>query len=100
MKNLYYRIYLGCFPGVGFNHKVDHVADTLLRKSMKSGIRDVSGDDYYMYITFKDGVRAKLWNVSRYYAWLSRGSIGSYTYDGGRPTVKTMYELIQLLKTI
>lgn len=99
MKNLYYRIYLGCFP-IGFNYNVDNVADTLLRKSMKSGISDVSGDNHYMYITFKDGVRAKLWNVNKYYAWLSRGCIGNYNYSDGRPTVQTMYELIQLLKTI
>jgi hypothetical protein len=100
MKNLYYRIYLGCFPGVGFNHKVDHVADTLLRKSMKSGIKYISSGACFMYITFKDGVKTKLWNVNKYYAWLSRGYIGNYNYDCGRPTVKTMYELIQLLKTI
>jgi hypothetical protein len=97
MMNILYRIYLG---ELGFNYKVDHVADTLLRKSMKSGIKDISGDDYYIHITFKDGVRAELWNVGKYYAWLSRGCIGNYNYDDGRPTVKTMYELIQLLKTI
>jgi hypothetical protein len=97
MMNILYRIYLG---ELIFNHKVDHVADTLLRKSMKSGIKDISSDAYFMYITFKDGVKAKLWNAGKYYAWLGRGYIGNYTYDDGRPTVKTMYELIQLLKTI
>jgi hypothetical protein len=97
MMNILYRIYLGEWV---FNHKVDHAADTLLRKSMKSGIKDINSDAYYMYITFKDGVKAKLWNANKYYAWLSRGYIGNYNYDYGRPTVKTMYELIQLLKTI
>lgn len=99
MKNIYYRIYFGVLVS-GFNYPIDYTLDTLLRKSMKSGIKDVSGDSYFIYLTFNDGVKAKLWNVNRYYAWACKGFIGEYSFEDGRPTVEIMHKLIQLLKTI
>jgi hypothetical protein len=43
------------------------------------------------HISFKcNGVECQLWDSNKYYAWLSRGSIGDYEWDRKRPTTSTM----------
>lgn len=80
---------------------VCNVLDSLLNKKLDLGIDKVSSNDYFINITFKDGVRCSMWNANKYYDWLSSGSIGNYNWIDVRPHKSTMRRLeCELIKFI
>ena len=76
-----------------FNYCVDSILDSILNKELDSGISECITNSFYIDITFNTGVKATLWNENKWYAWLSRGNIGNYTWDNARPRRKTMWRL-------
>ena len=89
------------------NYSVDRALDALLTKAMDSGIKAVTGGDYYLDITFNDGSHLNAWNVNRYYAWLCKGRFaypnkddGEYSWCNARPRRATMARLYKMLGEI
>lgn len=76
-----------------FNDDVDPSLDIILNKELDSGISKCCVDSFYIKLTFNTGVKATLWNANQWYAWVCRGNIGKYTWDGARPRRKTMWRL-------
>lgn len=75
------------------NYPVDKILNRILKHKLNAGIKKITSDDYYIYIQFNDNTNACMWNVNKYYSWLSKGSIVGYTWDGCRPTRRTMWRL-------
>lgn len=72
------------------NDPVDPLLDKMLNKCLDKGINELSTTEYNLHIVFNNNVEANLWNTNRWYGWLSRGNIGPYVFDDGRPKKKTM----------
>lgn len=75
------------------NYSVDKVLDTILSKCIDSGIKSYKTTAYFMNIDFNNGINAVLWNANKYYAWISEGYIGTYSFRGVQPSKKTMRKL-------
>lgn len=81
------------------NYPIDDYLDNILRRAIDSGIISITTEDgYYITISFRNGSTAELWNENRYYAWLSRGNVDNYHYDGARPKKSTMRKLRKAMK--
>lgn len=78
-----------------FIYDVDSTLDSILNKELDSGISECIISECYLDITFNTGVKAKLWNEGKWFAWVSRGNIGKYTWDEARPRRKTMWRLMK-----
>lgn len=74
-------------------YPVDRNLNTLLIHKLSKGIKKITSGSYYIDIQFNDNSTAHMWNSGRYYAWLSRGNIGDFYWDGARPTRSVMLKL-------
>ena len=77
-------------------HEWDVKVDTLLKESLKSGLKKVSTDNYYIYAYFNNGLQFEMWNANKYYGWLHRGTVydesgdDKFKWINKRPSRKTM----------
>lgn len=77
-----------------FNDRVDNFLDSILNRKLIIGIKEIDKiDGHYITIIFNDNTRMVAWNSNKWYAWLSQGLIGNYTWKDGRPRRKTMRKL-------
>ncbi len=72
-------------------YDVDKILDSILLKSISSGIKSLERDSYEMHIVFNDGSRATMWDTSTISAWLSSGYIEfsddkKYNWTASRPS--------------
>lgn len=86
------------------NDKEDKDVSVILWVCLQSGIEEIIRDNRHLIIKFKNGVTARLWNVNKYYAWLSAGSFvdGSnktfYEYDNARPSRDVMWMMYKAIR--
>lgn len=92
---------------VTFNNDYCPILDRLFNKNISSGIKSVTAkDNYYLYITFNNGNKLKVWNTNKYYGWLNEGSFIDenkkhiYTWFESRPKRKTMIRFRKLLERL
>lgn len=71
-------------------YKPDKVLDELLNKYLDSGIKYVRFSSVFIRVIFNNDKVGIFWNLNKYKEWLSRGSIGNYSYRKVRPKRKTV----------
>lgn len=92
---------------LSFVHMVDKEekdVSVILWVCLQSGIEEIINDNYYLYIKFKNGVTARLWNRNKFYAWLSEGAFVDesnntiYEYDNARPSRDVMWMMYKAIR--
>lgn len=74
------------------------IYDEKLLKCVESGIKNIRYESHHINISFNCGSNAHLWNTNKWYAWLSRGNIDNFYFDGEMPSKKTMGKLKFLIE--
>lgn len=101
MRELIYKIKLRQFI---FNYSVDKELDDILRKCLESGIKTYIKNSGYIRLIFNNGADARMWDESKYYAWLSDGYITKddlrFGWTSKMPSVEVMYKLKCLINGI
>lgn len=80
------------------DYPINLIVDSLLNKNLDKGIKNVESTTYSIKLTFNNDIIARFYDINKYSSWFSKGSIGTYAFEHGRPKRKTMCRFIKALK--
>ena len=114
LPDFFYRWFL--LREMTLNDRFDEAYDNLLSNCIKSGITSYRYDTHEGEVLFSNNVYYRFWNSNKYYAWLNTarfqnnsyptnailpsGRRNEISFNGGRPSAKTMYRFKEALKKI